>query len=346
MNVNIEEPLFSPNAEYTAESPLIKTSWEDKSICPKCCDCCKVAYFPVGDFYICGHWRTSFSKVTLVSLLFIASIVLFIYNLFFSQTSWLLNHKSVLLAAQIVPLFSFLCLMVAYFNTICKGPGYYPYNWSTTKREQYTWKEMMDGVAVYQEQIDWARNNERPLRCSLSINARRFVMRGDHFCAWTQSWIGLKNQKDFTLTSFWSFFYCLVYIISQIPAAVFGVKEMISTGREVFHIIMTTILFLAMIVSGYIGTFSFKQFFVAMRNLSNNETITERYNRKPRDYSKGSILANFEDICGSRWLMLLWLFPFFPCIHEKTTTWSEKYTGKTSNDILDQITPQSSSVLK
>ena len=337
----VQEPLFSPSAQYMDAGTGYVTEWEDKSCCGGICCCCRIAKFPVGNFYICGHWRTSLPKVCFAVLLFLASAIVFVYNLFIDPVDWLFEKKSLYYSAVILTTFSFLCLMIAYFNTLCKGPGYYPYTWSLSKRNTYTWREMMSGVAVYQEQVDWARSHDRPLRSSFSINARRFVMRADHFCAWTQSWIGGNNQKDFILTTFWCFMYLVFFIVSQIPELVFGYKEMISKDREVFHIIMTIILTLAYLVAFYLCGFALRHFYVAMRNLSNNQTITEKYNKKPNLYSKHSCIKNFEEICGSKWLILLWPFPFFPCIHATKTTWSDDELSQEIRDPIENVQRQS-----
>ena len=337
VTTQIKEPLFSPSTQYTDANPGYVTEWEDKSCCCKCCCCCQIAHFPVGDFTVCGHWKTSFPKVLFVSILFIASFIVFLYNLIIDPTNWLLNRKPLLYAITAVTIFAFLCLMVSYFNTICKGPGYYPYTWCQSKKQHYTWEEMMSGVAVYQEQVEWARANERPVRSSFSVNARRFVMRADHFCAWAQSWIGAMNHKDFILTTFWAAVYLLLFIVSQIPALIFGFYEMIHKELVVLHLIMTIILVLADCVAIYLFFFSSKHFCVAMRNLSHNETITERYKNRPRVYSKKGCLNNFAEICGPKWCCCLWPFPFFPCIKATKTTWSDDENSQDQRDPLNEF---------
>ena len=79
MDNQVSEQLFPSNTRYLDEAPGYVTEWSDKSCC-----CCKIAHFNVGDFSIIGHWKTSFTKLFIVCILFIASYMCAMLRYLFS----------------------------------------------------------------------------------------------------------------------------------------------------------------------------------------------------------------------------------------------------------------------
>lgn len=91
-----------------------------------------------------------------------------------------------------------------------------------------------------------------PKRSCFSKDARRFVLRADHFCQLGKSWIGLKNYRYYLLTCFHSFLFSISIMLSR------------------------TWL--------YIGIF---RFYKAENNIS-----TYRYNLNCNGYHRNNIIAN------------------------------------------------------
>ncbi|EAX97810.1 DHHC zinc finger domain containing protein [Trichomonas vaginalis G3] len=196
----------------------------------------------------------------------------------------------------------------------------------------------MNGVAMFQEQVTFAKSNPLPPRSSFSVTARRFVIRADHICAYMQSWVGFKNHKYFIQTTLWSAIYSLLYMVGQIPIIYEGIKLIIQKKKVTVQIIMSLVIFLTVLFAAYIALISLRHFTVAMINLSHNETITERYNKKPQIYDRGSACKNCEEICGSRWLFITWIFPCFCCYYPKMPKWDDEHdTGVIDNNPREDI---------
>ena len=127
---------------------------------------------------------------------------------------------------------------------------------------------MMNGVAMFQEQVTFAKSNPLPPRSSFSVTARRFVIRADHICAYMQSWVGFKNHKYFIQTTLWSAIYSLLYMVGQIPIIYEGIKLIIQKKKVTVQIIMSLVIFLTVLFAAYIALISLRHFTVAMINLT------------------------------------------------------------------------------
>lgn len=270
--------------------------------------------------------------MVLVCAIFLVSVGFLSYSLFLNPSDWFNNHQKTAIVAQIAGAFAFLCLATAYLVTMIRGPGYYPYNWSQTMKNEYTWAEMMNGVALFQEQVEFAKSHPQPARSSFSVNARRFVLRADHICGYMQSWIGFYNHKYFIQTTIWCAIYCIIYTLSQLSTIYEGIAQLFDSDRNTFEIVMAILILFTALFAIYITGFSLRHFFVAMKNLSHNITITEKYHKKSVTYDRGSACANCEEVCGSRWLLITWIFPFFFCYHPPKPRWEEDRNDGTMNE--------------
>ena len=75
----------------------------------------------------------------------------------------------------------------------------------------------MRDIAIYNDQVKLARSSpDRPKRSCFSKDARRFVLRADHFCKLGKSWIGLKNYRYFLLTCFYCFIFSVSIVLSRL----------------------------------------------------------------------------------------------------------------------------------
>ena len=308
--------LYNNDIEYVA---TLRTDWIDKSCC-----CFRIAYFPVGDFSICEHWRMNFKKPILISIFMLASLVFFFLDTS-SSISWGHSFPTDTLMKTSYSLISVVFFFVAlsYFLIIFIGPGYMPYNWCISKQNEYDFETMMSSIAVYNEQMLYGQTHERPERSSFSTDARRFVMRADHFCWWTESWIGLKNQRYFILLTFWFSVYCLLYIGFRYFWAYDIIKTCIDENKFDFTSLPGWIFVVA-----FMGlfVFSIRLFLVSIVNLSKNITLIEKWKsqkaQKPIvSYTPGrKTLDNCQDVCGPKECLLLWPFPFI-CFRPVPPSW-------------------------
>ena len=286
--INISEP----DDQYFS---TLKANWEDKSNC-----CCNIAYFPEGPFTIVGHWKINLPRPVIIILIYSLTLAVGIFDIFDTYPS---DIKWLYYLCFSILIFLFINLLLSYLMIIIKGPGYIPFNWQLSRKKDYTWTEQMNNFAIYQEQAQYARLSARPPRASFSIEARRFVLRADHFCLWTNSWIGFKNQRYFILFTFWGFIYCLGWI----GLHYFWFLKVFRPFK-IQHI-FSLIAFLPILYGTY---FSFLHLITSLRNLAHNITITEKYKKADVNRFNKGCFGNFEEICGKKSCFLCWVFPFCP----------------------------------
>ena len=299
-----KNPLITPTSAPYSDRDVIgslKSDWIDDSCC-----CCNIAYFPLGKFHICGHWKRSVFFPTLVSLIFITSALVYYFDTS-TVVPWGRTIQNRCIFYWVLG-FSLVCTSVSYVLTIYIGPGYLPYNWSVSRKSVYTFEEMMSSMAIYQEQVDFGRTNERPPRASFSYDARRYVLRADHYCEWTKSWIGLKNHRFFLLVTFWASFYCIFYIASRFFWFKGIILDLLAHKTVNAMSIIGVVYCIFFII---IGPFSSYHFFISLINASKNITLIEKWNKRDPAFSKGGCCSNLSEICGSKLLFMFWPFPCF-----------------------------------
>jgi hypothetical protein len=164
----------------------------------------------------------------------------------------------------------------------------------------------MSSMVIYEQQASYARGASRPERSSFSADARRFVLRADHYCLWTESWIGIRNHRFFLLMTAYAGLYMLTTVVLRIYWVVTIVRA--NRGFEWLWLV-SGLATLAVIGS---GGFSLYQFWHAIRNLIVGITIVERYHKKEVKQAR-ECLKNFEEVCGSRWFCICWIFPCCMC---------------------------------
>lgn len=281
-----------------AENPVddiyyatLQANWEDRSNC-----CCNVAYFPEQDFKMIGHWNASLLKPLLISFFGILSLLNLVYDIYMSA-----NDIYVLISLELVALFVFFSLALSYWILIIRGPGYVPYNWDLTQQKHYTWSTQMSSMAIYQEQVKYARMAVRPPRSSFSVGARRYVLRADHYCYWTNSWVGFKNQRYFILFTMWTVIYGLCwiglryrwYLVAFIP---FHWQSIISLVMFPFIL--------------YVIGFAFHHFRHGIVNVIHNTTVIEKYHKRNVDDFNRGFCGNLEEVCGPRACCCFWPCPW------------------------------------
>jgi hypothetical protein len=192
----------------------------------------------------------------------------------------------------------FFLLSVAILSvTALTDPGYLPFFYPAADRTKFSRDELYDGCAVTEEQIAWARAQRRPGRIYFSRAAGWYIIRGDHYCKWTNNWIGLYNHRYYLQALLYIAIYVGVYILhlfiqyrrGKLALTTFEAVALLSVGIPYFYLICTAL-----------GS----QLFLITRN----RTLVEQVKRTPESYDRGC-LANWEEIFGSRKYFLLWFLP-------------------------------------
>jgi hypothetical protein len=132
--------------------------------------------------------------------------------------------------------------------------------------------------------------------------ARWLVIRGDHFCLWTESWIGVKNHKYFMTMMLWVLPYAAAWFALHIPWACHFLPFhwvsvlMIALGVGLLPVIWTAGSFLVQ----------------AVGNLSHNWTLVEIWKEAdagvPDVYDRGCF-ENWAELCGQKACCWLWPCP-------------------------------------
>ena len=285
----LKSPLYTDLAGASVE-----VRWNNKSNC-----CCRMAQFPEGPFWICGHWRMRLATPIFVILAFLISHGMFVFDTYnlYKNLVWQIVGLT-------VPSVILFCCAFAYIAALCKGPGYVPYNWHITKKEKYTWKEMMDNMVIYTQQAEYARQAPRPPRSSFSIDARRFVLRADHYCDWIQSWVGVKNHRQFLLMLWYTF----MYMLANLGFRYWWYLDVINNFKwwKVFG--WLTVVFVL-----YAGFYSLYHFSIAVHHVIKNVTAVEMYNKRYHSSMNKGCLNNCAEICGTKKCLLCWPIPCFMC---------------------------------
>jgi hypothetical protein len=118
------------------------------------------------------------------------------------------SHFAVLhLPTQTIVLRTLLWLVYfwAYFATIFEGPGYLPFYFPKLPPPD---SDCLSGVVTGPGQLAYMKRTTPPPYTRYFKSARRIVLRPDHFCTFTDCFIGKKNYKLFFLFNI----YGVVYI--------------------------------------------------------------------------------------------------------------------------------------
>jgi hypothetical protein len=187
-----------PTQEYRLPPPPF-TVWESRRFC----GLLPGAYIPEISAHFIGHWEIQPIMPSLVTGLVIASLCTFCAGFSVKERITVLP---VLVALAVLFLY-------AYWRIISTGPGYLPFYWEWANMVGFAGDpsdpfEMAGIHNSKQDQLPFVQIAVRPPRSVFASSARRFVVRPDHFCLWTASWIGKKNHKFFVLFNVYGIIYC------------------------------------------------------------------------------------------------------------------------------------------
>jgi hypothetical protein len=271
------------------------TDWRSEHLC---CGIF-VNYVPAIKKRFLGHWEIRLCMPILVLFIIYSSLTVYL-TCQLSPLPNLFGWKTTLYLLVTSFLFGF-----SYIQTIRIGPGYLPFYYPLANingaRDDSLW-----GMVTNDEQLYYVKNLALPERTGFFKSARRIVIRPDHFCSWTESFIGKKNHKLFFLFNFWGVAYVSAFSITTIVSII----NLIEVDEHVFALIVCfiyTLLGLSFVM--LTGSFVCSM----LTGISLNETAFDgmkarRESFVPKPPTKGFI-ASWEEICGPRRKWYLWLLP-------------------------------------
>lgn len=307
----IDTPLIQnvPSTNYTQQP--IQPMFDGREVIDLSFCCFHRAYFPTAKLTLCNHWIFKPMKPIIISIIFLAIYCSFLYNIIaFKEEGKPLSPMAIIAILLYTIIFFF--LIVSYFGIIIQGPGYLPFDYAIHHKTDLTWEEQKATFAIFKQEVDFARENNRPPRSSFSFLARRFVLRADHYCVWTESWIGLRNYRYFLLMTLYAFLFAFLYIISLHWRASYLYNH--NDKMKIIHYISLCVPILVTLFIYVVMYLSLTHFLEAFVNLSHNVTGIELYkatkeNKKlPVSYDKGCF-KNFSEVCGPKKYCPLWVIP-------------------------------------
>lgn len=195
--------------------------------------------------------------------------------------------------------------VMSYLNCIYQGPGYLPYYYPFKNSNRPNNKnDILKGASANEKQKYYAMKAGEIDRCHYFKSVGRYVLRPDHFCVWTTTFIGRKNHKLFFLFNFWGVVYIGSLFYYEFKAQKYYLFE--SNDYNPSHITIL-MFFLAYGVAFFILQVMFS--FVCLKNFALNETQYEQVKYiEPPKYSR-NLISNFEEVFGPRSKFYMWLIP-------------------------------------
>jgi hypothetical protein len=281
--------------ESTADDLPAFTIWDHSHLC----FCIPVAHIPALNRTFIGHWEVLPCMPLVVLFLVISSYVLFLTCALALMS--LLEAGVAFLVLTVILGFMGVC----YFQIIYTGPGYFPYYYRVLSHSPIPDDAHdISGILSTQEQVSYIETHPAPPRSIFSRIARRYVLRPDHFCHWTASWIGKMNLKFFILFCFhgslYTGFYCGYAVRLLLP--LFASKMDARTIILAIYGLMAFAFFIAQV----------RFLIIALCNAAKARTNWEIWNSiDSGHFNTGSTIDNFQDVMGpdSKWM---WLCPFSP----------------------------------
>lgn len=286
---------------------------EDSRLC-----CCPTKHIRKINAHFCGEWEVDLFMPIFVIFLIIASYVSYVISMpseYSKTTFWYI----------LFPIFTFLFIMflVSYINTIRTGPGYYPYYYSVRDKVRGNEGDALlgpecplSGVISTNEQYTFAHEGTMPPRSILSKSARRIVMKPDHLCGWTATWIGKRNFKLFILFNVYGFLYTGFFCGTAWKVAAVLLTDINNFG---FARLMVLILML-FAINFFFFTLSFA--WTSLCNACKNRTSWEEWNKiSPETFDKGCC-NNMKDTCDEN--VCTWMCPCAP------------FKGKSNDELMSQ----------
>ncbi|KAK8867070.1 hypothetical protein M9Y10_010039 [Tritrichomonas musculus] len=165
--------------------------------------------------------------------------------------------------------------------------------------------ESPSGIITRQEQFIWAKSKQRPPRSVISKEAGRIIIRPDHFCGVTLSWIGKRNQKFFLLFNLYATLFSLTLFIYSLRLIIMQIRK---GWCWHFDFLFS---FVIVVVGFQFGGLSMMFGLVSLYHTCRGTTLLEEQMNLGNRFNRGC-KNNMEDICGSCWLFPCWFCPTNP----------------------------------
>jgi hypothetical protein len=198
---------------------------------------------------------------------------------------------------SVVMLISWVIAIGLMLLTYLTDPGYLPFFFPATNRQEFTFDELRSGTAVTSLQRSWARKQRRPGRIQFGERIGRFVIRGDHFCEFMGNWIGLKNHRYFILSLAYFILYFTLYIGHLIYLRSHGNLHLV--GWRLISLIGEAVLFYPVLIENFIRQIC---------GVTRNRAFVDVLRQIPSNWDRGC-LNNWEEVCGSKKFLPLWWLP-------------------------------------
>jgi hypothetical protein len=304
------------------------SSWEHISYC---CTDRAIRVGNLGRVFL-GHWEVDLGIPFAVSFLIVTSY-LFTMLIIFQQ--WPCVILPVIFSVL------FFAFIYSYVRTIADGPGYFPFYYPLPGPPGPVDDDGTDlssllpasdcspaGILSTLDQMTWVKERVRPNRCIFSSSARRLVIRPDHFCGWTSTWIGKRNHKFFWLFNFWGSSYILSFLIFDVRSLWAQIEDnniSLWFGIGIIYCFFGFAFFLMTI--GFACDLGY--------GILINQTSWENWNNiSSHRFNKG-IIRNIEDVCGSRREWWQWLLPISPWKDKSNEDMIAEYTTYRRDSAVD-----------
>lgn len=143
-------------------------------------------------------------------------LLVFFLVTFSATIGFILHRKVPVFESWIVYLDgALMCLeLLSFIGIIVEGPGYLPFYYPSPLPQSVDGDPTnLSGIVATDDQLKYAKAQKPPRNVKFFSSARRFVIRGDHFCAWSGCFIGKKNYKLFTLFNFYGLSFIVVTML-------------------------------------------------------------------------------------------------------------------------------------
>ena len=281
--------------ELESQVPLPPlTQWEN--ICSFCgLQLNKV--LATGEYYL-NHWKIHyafpFGVEFVITSSYLVAVLLHRPNVDF------IGWKTVTLLTITMILFSY-----SYIATILVGPGYLPFYYPMNIAQGPTRPDYLSGMVTTHEQLEYSKAQKFPSRTNFFKSVGRYVIRPDHLCAWTASFVGKKNHKLFFLFNFWGVIYISLFDYCSFRTAYVTILTITREKASFFAIVL---LYIGLGVSFLFLTGSFLT--QNLRQISQNRTQFEIMKKLPSTmHLKSPWYVNWEEVFGSIDEWYLWLIP-------------------------------------